>query len=474
MRQTLFYIPPEILGVPLFGVGLLFGVIGAVTILSMLRAIFWTKNRENFWSCLFVGAAASAMVVWAAPAIGGGYGFPIRGYGLFLMLAILAATCIALWRGKKRWNLSPEILLSVAIVQVIAGIFGARIFYVLEYWETLRADSTIQTVLNIVNLTQGGLVVFGSILGGIVASFVYLKWKKLPIFATLDIFAPALMLGIALGRLGCFMNGCCFGGVCDRPWAVTFPVGSPVHYHQMENGAVSLGGFTLEAPKTTGDAESADLFHFKSHGNLLRSGRLEPVVVASVDSDSEAQRAGLTAGARILRLGVLASLDPPPTPEEIRRAATIPVRCNDDVFLTFYQTDAIHTRWIFVLDVLPADQTDMNQTERVAFHLGPFRVLPVHPTQLYSAAAALALFVLLMFLDRFCRRDGTLFVLMLIFYSSARFSLELIRTDEASYLGTGLSVAQCVSVLIFGLAAVLGIFILRQPPQRAFESWKAK
>lgn len=474
MRQTLFYIPPEIFGVPLFGIGLLFWLILAVTLFALFWTLVKTKNRDDFWSALIIGAGAMAMVAFLAPAIGKGAGFPIRGYGVCLMLAIALSTLLVLRRGKKRWNIPPEILLSIAVVQVIFGILGARLFYIIEYHQSMIGETPGKTFLNMINLTEGGLVVFGSIIGGILASFFYLWKKKLPIFATLDLFAPALMLGIAVGRLGCFLNGCCFGGVCDAPPGVVFPPGSPAHYAQMERGAVSTGGFTLAPPAPSESVSNAKtLFGLKPRETAkhsLRSAVPGPVVIASVDAESEAETAGLTPGMRILRVGLIPS-SIEATEKEIRKAETYPVHCNDDIFrFLFYEADAIHGQPVILFDTLPKDApNDSVKSERYAFHAGPFRPLPVHPTQIYSSVSALALCFLLLFLERYCRRDGALFVLMLILYSLTRFGLEMIRTDESSFFGTGLTVSQCISLLT--IAAAFGLFLLirRGSGKRAYD-----
>ena len=111
------------------------------------------------------------------------------------------------------------------------------------------------------------------------------------------------------------------------------------------------------------------------------------------------------------------------------------------------------------------------KTKRIAFQPGPFEVRPVHPTQLYSSASAFCLFLILMGVDRFVRRDGVLFVLMLVLYSVNRFGLELIRTDEASFMGTGLSVSQCVSLLVIIVGVGVLIHLARHPVPRAYETW---
>ncbi|MBQ3333039.1 MAG: hypothetical protein IJG83_06410 [Thermoguttaceae bacterium] len=101
MRPTLFHIPPELFGIPLFGFGLLFWGLVAVTVVMSLRSVL-AGRKEDLFSDLLLGAVAAALVAWVAPVVGDAEGFPIRGYGLFLMLAIVAASLVVVARGKKQ------------------------------------------------------------------------------------------------------------------------------------------------------------------------------------------------------------------------------------------------------------------------------------------------------------------------------------------------------------------------------------
>lgn len=480
MRPTLFHIPPELFGIPLFGFGLLFWGVVAVTVVVSLRSVL-AGRKEDLPSNLLLGAVAAALVAWVAPTVGDAEGFPIRGYGLFLMLAIVAASLVVVARGKKQ-GLSPEHLLPIIVVQVVCGLIGARIFYLLEYWDQIRSDTLMHTVIRAIDLTKGGLVVYGGIIGGIVGSYVYLKKKKLPILRTLDVFAPALMLGIALGRLGCFMNGCCFGGPCDCPVGVHFPIASPAHFAQMENGLAPLGGFILEEPSQRAEANHS-LFSIKKAFPRLRGDVPGPVRIASVVPDSEAAKAGLVPGMTVLRVGLIPAEgqeEQRPSDQQIERAATFPIRCNDDLFrFMLYESGSLTSRPVVIFDVeepnasKPSDAADAandadsakendSRFVRLAFHAGPYTVLPVHPTQLYSSLSALALFGILLLLSRWCHRPGELFAWMLILYALMRFCLELVRTDELSFCGTGLSVSQCVSVVMLVIA--IGLLIYSRRP----------
>ena len=95
------------------------------------------------------------------------------------------------------------------------------------------------------NMTGGGLVVYGSLFGASIAAFIFFWWSKLPVWKTADLMAPGMAIGLAIGRLGCLMNGCCWGGVCDVGMpAIQFPAGSSSWVQHLSNG--SLLGLTTK------------------------------------------------------------------------------------------------------------------------------------------------------------------------------------------------------------------------------------
>jgi phosphatidylglycerol:prolipoprotein diacylglycerol transferase len=104
-------------------------------------------------------------------------------------------------------------------------------------------------ILDVFKIYQGGLVFYGGLMASIAAIVVFTKIKKLPVLKTIDIIAFAFALGVACGRIGCFLNGCCWGDVCSLPWAVSFPKsvdaslmidGSPAFLHHLGQSLVSV------------------------------------------------------------------------------------------------------------------------------------------------------------------------------------------------------------------------------------------
>jgi phosphatidylglycerol:prolipoprotein diacylglycerol transferase len=157
-------------------------------------------------------------VLYTIPIFGG---IKIFGYGAMLFVAFLASTNLAAWRARRE-GLDPELLYDLALWVFVGGLAGARLFYVVQYW-----GDRVRTLGDIFRIWEGGIVLYGSIMGGTAAFFLYRLFRPFPLRAVLDVIAPSLALGIALGRVGCFLNGCCYGDLCDSPLGVAFPQNSP-------------------------------------------------------------------------------------------------------------------------------------------------------------------------------------------------------------------------------------------------------
>ncbi|NLV16423.1 MAG: prolipoprotein diacylglyceryl transferase [Syntrophomonadaceae bacterium] len=144
--------------------------------------------------------------------------FRIFSYGFMLALGVAISLILTVRVGRKE-GVSEESILDLAIVTVLAGLLGARLFYVLVYdWSYYQNN-----LLQIFDLRNEGLVWYGGLILGALAALTYLRLKKLPMGKILDLFAPYVALGYAFGRIGCFLNGCCFGKPTTLPWGVIFP-----------------------------------------------------------------------------------------------------------------------------------------------------------------------------------------------------------------------------------------------------------
>jgi phosphatidylglycerol:prolipoprotein diacylglycerol transferase len=135
-------------------------------------------------------------------------------------------------------GIDADTILALGMEIFLWGLVGARLFYVLEYHEQFfpPGRSLPAALAQVLNIAQGGLVVFGSLPTAAVAAWLFARRRGLDILQLADVIAPGLLVGLALGRLGCFLNGCCYGGPCDLPWAVRFPPDSPPWLDQAARG----------------------------------------------------------------------------------------------------------------------------------------------------------------------------------------------------------------------------------------------
>jgi phosphatidylglycerol---prolipoprotein diacylglyceryl transferase len=151
-----------------------------------------------------------------------GLNLPVYGFGLMVVLGFYVALVVAVRRCRTE-KLDPAVIYDLAVWMLVGGMIGARLFYVVEYW-----GERVHTFAQVFKLWEGGIVFYGGAIGGFAALFLYRMVRPFPLLATLDALAPSVALGSGLGRLGCFLNGCCFGDVCDIPGlGVRFPIDSP-------------------------------------------------------------------------------------------------------------------------------------------------------------------------------------------------------------------------------------------------------
>lgn len=165
------------------------------------------------------------------------------------MIAI--AFLMGLWTATaraRRENISGERIADVVLWLMVGSILGARTVYVTTYW---REEFAGQPISEIFAVWHGGLVYYGGLIGGIIAGTVYIRWKRMPFWKTADVLAPSIALGSFFGRIGCLLNGCCYGRPTDLPWAITFtnplahdisgtPLGVPLHPTEIYDGLLNL------------------------------------------------------------------------------------------------------------------------------------------------------------------------------------------------------------------------------------------
>lgn len=140
----------------------------------------------------------------------------IYSYGFFLALAFFVASILAEKAAKKR-GITPQFISNLCLLCLISGVIGARIFFI-----TLNLSFFKENPREIIMLQHGGLVWYGGLISALISALIYIKIKKQPLLATLDLMAPYLALAQAIGRLGCFLNGCCYGKFLPK-WHITYP-----------------------------------------------------------------------------------------------------------------------------------------------------------------------------------------------------------------------------------------------------------
>lgn len=157
-------------------------------------------------------------------------GWSIHSFGMMVVLGFLAAY-VVVRIGARREGIPKESIQDLPIWMVLSGLAGARLFYVIQFYDESYDDGRWHHAFRI---WEGGLVFYGGLIFGTAAFILYCRRHRLPLLRMTDIAAPSVALGLAFGRIGCFLNGCCFGRACDPsfPLGVRFPAESlPMRVH---------------------------------------------------------------------------------------------------------------------------------------------------------------------------------------------------------------------------------------------------
>lgn len=150
-------------------------------------------------------------------------GIPIFGYGFMLFIGFSTATVLAA-RRAKRTGADPAIIWDLMMWLLIPGIIGARVIHLLQNWDHVFSGKRgINALIAAVALWDGGIVFYGCIIGGVIGLVIYCRRRQFSVLELCDILMPSLLLGLAFGRIGCFLYGCCYGLPTSLPWGVEFP-----------------------------------------------------------------------------------------------------------------------------------------------------------------------------------------------------------------------------------------------------------
>jgi phosphatidylglycerol:prolipoprotein diacylglycerol transferase len=176
--------------------------------------------------------------------------FYLPTYGVLVALGFLAGLWVAV-RLAKRIGIEGELVTNLAVYCALAGLIGAKILMIIFDW----GDPGKPPIFSLATLQAAGVWQGGLVLAVIVA-ILYIRAQKMPLLPTFDAFAPGVAIGHAIGRIGCFAAGCCWGNRCELPWAVTFhnpeaaeltgvPLGIPLHPSQIYEMLTEVGLFTF-------------------------------------------------------------------------------------------------------------------------------------------------------------------------------------------------------------------------------------
>lgn len=150
------------------------------------------------------------------------FGLSIRWYGILMATGVLLASFLLL-RFSKKAGYKEDDIVDLILVCVPAGIIGARLYYVIFNWSYYSGD-----FFKIINLRGGGLAIHGSVIGGMIAGYIFCKRRGLNFTQLIDFVAPGLILAQAIGRWGNYANGEAHGGPTNLPWAIVVE-GQKVH-----------------------------------------------------------------------------------------------------------------------------------------------------------------------------------------------------------------------------------------------------
>ena len=163
-------------------------------------------------------------------------------YGLLLALGYLAGLRLALIRARAR-GLNGDRVMDLGIWIIVSALVGAKLLLLYQDWRLFSSDPK-----QLLSLAQSGGVFYGGLILAVIVALWYIRRHKLPMWTTTDVFAPGIALGHVIGRIGCFLAGCCYGKETTVPWSVVFTdpfalanAGTPLNVAPAPDAALRVG-----------------------------------------------------------------------------------------------------------------------------------------------------------------------------------------------------------------------------------------
>ncbi|MFM8271384.1 MAG: prolipoprotein diacylglyceryl transferase family protein [Gemmata sp.] len=414
-------------------------------------------------------------------------GIPMYGFGAMLFVCFVAVTVGGSRRARRTANMPPERFQDLVIWLFTSGIVGARVLYMIQYAHHFPDQSITGLVIAFFRIWEGGIIFYGSALGGVLgyALFYHFVLRRLDVsgWRLADAVAPLLALGLAIGRIGCYLNGCCWGQVaCEEARVV--PLGAahfpllPAHARQAlvrDEHLQTTTGFTLE-PKPRGPLDDprsvvakvevgspADKAGVRPGDRVVGvNGEPNYIVVDVGGAEDKAERAKAALGEYGARLTTTAGGKPRAQFESLDKYKEARLAVPDAAGLDFYVRDNLEV----LVNEWPRGKSELALVverggERPAPRFSPATV-GLYPTQLYETVSMTLLILLLLAYYPYRRHDGQLMVLLMVCYAAHRFINESLRIEPA--IGAGLTLSQWGSVVIFTAAVGIELYLRRTMP----------
>ncbi|MFW5867219.1 MAG: prolipoprotein diacylglyceryl transferase [Armatimonadota bacterium] len=142
----------------------------------------------------------------------------VRSWGTMLMLGFILALLWAIWDSRSDDDIDVDLLIDVTLAILIGAVAGSRLMAVALNWGDFAGQP-----LEIFKVWEGGLSFHGGLIGGILGAALYISRREVSFLRIADLFAPSIAIGYAVTRVGCYLNGCCYGAPSDMPWAIALP-----------------------------------------------------------------------------------------------------------------------------------------------------------------------------------------------------------------------------------------------------------